>query len=126
MKHESEYDRKCHNNNREAIGFLKTYFCPIEIIKGLTDKGTVSVSHKIKGASRGNLPEAVFCLDFQPFGGFDLFVTGRSVFLLSERSLSFNNVMITLTSARPSARTVELASEYNKISYTKVKINILS
>ena len=42
--------------------------------------------------------------------GFDLFVTGRRHFLLSERSLSFNNVMITLTSARPSARTVELAS----------------
>ena len=31
-------------------------------------------------------------------------------FLFSERSLSFNNVMITLISARPSARTVELAS----------------
>ena len=43
-------------------------------------------------------------------GGFDLFVTGRSHFLLSERSLSFNNVMITLTSARWSARIVELAS----------------
>ena len=32
-------------------------------------------------------------------GGFDLFVIGRSHFLLSERSLSFNNVMIILTSA---------------------------
>ena len=44
-------------------------------------------------------------------GGFDLFVTGRRHFLLSERSLSFNNVIITLTSARSGARTVELASE---------------
>ena len=52
----------------------------------------------------------MFCFDFQPFGAFDLFVTGLSHFLLSERSLSFNNVMITLTSARSSARTVELAS----------------
>ena len=48
----------------------------------------------------------MFCFDFQPFGGFDLFVTGRRHLFLSERSLSFNNVMITLTSAR----TVELAS----------------
>ena len=53
----------------------------------------------------------MFCFDFQPFGGFDLLVTGRRHFLLSERSLSFNNAMITLTSARPSARTVELASD---------------
>ena len=54
-----------------------------------------------------------FALIFNHLGGFDLFVTGRRHFLLSERSLSFNNVqnvMITLTSARPSARTVELAS----------------
>ena len=43
-------------------------------------------------------------------GGFDLFVTGRSHFLLSECSLSFNNVIITLTSTRSSARIVELAS----------------
>ena len=41
---------------------------------------------------------------------FDLFVTGRSTFLLSERSLSFNNAMITLTSARWSACIVELTS----------------
>ena len=44
------------------------------------------------------------------FWGFDLFVTGRRHFLLSERSLSFNNVIITLASAQSSARTVELAS----------------
>ena len=31
--------------------------------------------------------------------GFDLFVTGRSHFLLSERSPSFNNVMITMPGA---------------------------
>ena len=49
----------------------------------------------------------MFRFDFQPMVGFDLFVTGRSHFLLSERSLSFNNVMLTLTSAR----IVELASE---------------
>ena len=42
--------------------------------------------------------------------GFDLFVTMRSHFLLSEHSLSFNNEMITLTSARRSARIVELAT----------------
>ena len=35
--------------------------------------------------------EGCFRFDFQPMGGFDLFVTGRSHFLLSERSLSFNN-----------------------------------
>ena len=51
-----------------------------------------------------------FALISNHLGGFDLFVTGRHHFLLSERSLSFNNAMITLTSARPSARTVELAS----------------
>ena len=51
-----------------------------------------------------------FALISNHLGEFDLFVTGRRHFLLSERSLSFNNVMITLTSARPSARTVELAS----------------
>ena len=53
----------------------------------------------------------MFRFDFQSMGGFDLFVTGRSHFLLSERSLSFNNVMITLTSARWGARIVELASD---------------
>ena len=39
-----------------------------------------------------------------------MFVTGRSHFLLSEHPLSFNNVIITLTSARSSACIVELAS----------------
>ena len=52
----------------------------------------------------------MFRFDFQPMGGLDLYVTGRSHLLLSERSLSFNNVMITLTSARWGARIVELAS----------------
>ena len=52
----------------------------------------------------------MFRFDFQPIGELDLFVTGRSHFLLSERSLSFNNAMITLTSTRWSARIVELAS----------------
>ena len=51
-----------------------------------------------------------FALISNHLGAFDLFVTGRRHFLLSVHSLSFNNVMITLTSARPSARTVELAS----------------
>ena len=51
-----------------------------------------------------------FALISNHLGGFDLLVTWRRHFLLSARSLSFNNVMITLTSARPSARIVELAS----------------
>ena len=51
----------------------------------------------------------MFRFPFQPMGLFDLFVTGRSHLLLSERSLSFNNVMITLTSTRSSIRIVELA-----------------
>ena len=51
-----------------------------------------------------------FALIYNQLGVFDLFVTGRSHFLLCERSLSFNNVMITLTSARRSARILELAS----------------
>ena len=54
----------------------------------------------------------MFLFDFQVIGGFDLFVTGRSHFLLSERSLSFNNAMIKLTSARWGARIVELASGF--------------
>ena len=41
----------------------------------------------------------MFCFDFRPMGKFDLFVTGRSHFSLRELSLSFNDVMITLTSA---------------------------
>ena len=52
----------------------------------------------------------MFNFDFQPKVEFDLFVTGRSHFLLSERSLSFNNVMITLKIVRGSACIVELTS----------------
>ena len=52
----------------------------------------------------------MFRFDFQPMGGFDLFVTGRSHFLFGERSLSLNNVMISLTSARFGVRIVELGS----------------
>ena len=58
-----------------------------------------------------------FALISNHLGGFDLFVTGHRHFLLSERSLSFNNVIITLTSARSSARTVELASELTLLAY---------
>ena len=37
--------------------FKDLYSCQIEIIKELTDiKGTVAVSHRNKGASRGDLP----------------------------------------------------------------------
>ena len=53
--------------------------------------------------------------DFQPMG--DLIclshVLGAAIFLLSKRALSFNNVMITLTSARWSAHIVELASVFS-------------
>ena len=52
----------------------------------------------------------MFCFDFQPMGGLDLLVTGRSHFLLGKHSLSFNNVMITLTSACWSTGIVELTS----------------
>ena len=51
----------------------------------------------------------MFHFDFQPMGGFDLFAIGRSHFL-GKRLLSFNNEMITLTSACWSAGIVELAS----------------
>ena len=51
-----------------------------------------------------------FALISNQWGVFDLFVTGRSHFILSERSLSFNNARITLTSAHWSARIVELVS----------------
>ena len=46
-----------------------------------------------------------FALISNHLGGYDLFVTGRRhlFFLLSERLLSFNNVMVTLTRARWSA-----------------------
>ena len=73
----------------------------------------------------------MFPFDFQAMGGFDLFVTGRSHFLLSKRSLEFNNAMITLTSALWSARIVELASgkcivikvEYGPQSHFKIFLN---
>ena len=45
--------------------------------------------------------------------------------LLSERSLSFNNVMITLTSARLSARTVELASEIEVYVHLFMSITVI-
>ena len=62
----------------------------------------------------------MFRFDFQPMVGFDLFVTGRSHFLLTELSLSFNSVMITQTSARWSTRIVELASgEQKYVRYSK-------
>ena len=47
---------------------------------------------------------------------FDVPITGRSHFLLSKCSLSFINIMIIQTSARSSARIVELTSD-NDISY---------
>ena len=56
----------------------------------------------------------MFHFDIQPIGGFDLFITGRSHVLLSERSLSFSNAMITLTSARWGARIAELALDVGK------------
>ena len=62
-----------------------------------------------------------FALISNHLGGFDLFVTGRRHFLLSERSLSFNNVIITLTSARSSARTVELASGLARMPPTQIE-----
>ena len=52
----------------------------------------------------------VFRFDFQPMGDFICLLLGSAIFLLSERSLSFNNAMITLTSALWSARIVELTS----------------
>ena len=64
----------------------------------------------------------MFRFDFQPMGVFDLFVTGRSHFLLSERSLSFNNTMITLSSAPCSARIVELVSGILFISLPVVSL----
>ena len=36
--------------------FKGTYYCPIEIIKGLTDKGQFQYLTKFKGASSGELP----------------------------------------------------------------------
>ena len=52
----------------------------------------------------------MFGFDSNHLGGFDLFVTGHRHFLLGERLLSFNNVMITLTRARWSTRIVDLSS----------------
>ena len=49
----------------------------------------------------------MFHFTFQPMDVFDLLIIGCSHFLLSKRSLSFNIVMITLTST--SACIVELA-----------------
>ena len=64
----------------------------------------------------------MFCFDFKPIGGFDLLVTGRSHFLLSERSLSFNNAIITLTSAHWSAHIVELASGVSKLHNNRITL----
>ena len=54
----------------------------------------------------------MFRFDFQSMGDLICLLLGAAIFFLSERSLSFNNVMITLTSARCGARIVELASAY--------------
>ena len=51
------------------------------------------------------LGRKVFRFDFQPMG---CLLLGAAIFYLSERSLSFNKVMITLTSA--TIRIVELVS----------------
>ena len=67
-----------------------------------------------------------FALISNHLGGIDLFVTGRRHFLLSERSLSFNNVMITLTSARPSARTVELDSDLITVTFSHLLISFVN
>ena len=55
----------------------------------------------------------MFRFDFQPFGGIRFVCyCVPPFFLLSKRSLSFNNVMTTLASARWSARIVILASGF--------------
>ena len=57
---------KCKTQHFLETGYhLKAYFsCPIEIIKRLTGKGTVLISHKIKGASkRGCLQHNCFHQD---------------------------------------------------------------
>ena len=56
-----------------------------------------------------------FALISNQWGRFDLFVTGRSHFLLGERSLAVNNVMISLTRARLGARIVELGSVLRRL-----------
>ena len=68
----------------------------------------------------------MFRFDFQPFGGFDLFVTRRRLFLLSKHKLSFNNVMITLTSTRWSARIIELTSAFAKATQVKIAFGVKS
>ena len=57
--------------------------------------------------------EGCFRFDFQPMGDLICLLLGAAK-LLSERSLSFNNVMTTLTSARWGARIVEPASVVGK------------
>ena len=49
--------------------------------------------------------------DFQRMGDLICLLLGTAMFLFSERSLSFNKVMITLTSGGWSAHIVELASD---------------
>ena len=51
--------------------------------------------------------ERCFRFDFQPMGDLICLLLGAAIFLLSEHPLSFNNVVITLTSARWSTRIVE-------------------
>ena len=52
-----------------------------------------------------------FALISNQLGDLICLLLSAAFFLLSGRSLSFNNAMITLTSARLSARIVELASD---------------
>ena len=51
----------------------------------------------------------VFRFAFQSMDAYDVLITGRRLFLLSKRSLSFYNAMIIQTSAPTGARIVELA-----------------
>ena len=61
----------------------------------------------------------MFCFALDPMDAFELQITVCSHFLLSKRSLSFNNVMFTLTSAQSSARFVEEASGLIQASLCK-------
>ena len=54
--------------------------------------------------------EMCFALLSNQWGHLICLLLGAAIFLLSEPSLSFNNVMILLTNARSSAHIVELAS----------------